>query len=189
MASAKQKFPDSLGIPADPDLPLALPRTASDTERIEASFAGVAIHGRFGGTAVVCTANRASFEAIGDMLEQCGMTTQWHRALDASPPLQGDVLICDVNADIVHRLVPAGPESQMPPTLADTGAFADLQTLQPHEGIVPYEINVPFWSDGAIKKRWFSIPDASAKIRGLDDSPYRGDLTQCMDELWLEEEA
>jgi ABC-type transport system substrate-binding protein len=28
-----------------------------------------------------------------------------------------------------------------------------------------------------------------ARIRGLDDSPYRGDLTQCMDELWLEEVA
>jgi peptide/nickel transport system substrate-binding protein len=30
---------------------------------------------------------------------------------------------------------------------------------------------------------------AHARIRGLDGSPYRGDLTQCMDELWLEEEA
>jgi peptide/nickel transport system substrate-binding protein len=30
---------------------------------------------------------------------------------------------------------------------------------------------------------------ASARIRGLENSPYRGDLTQCMDELWLEEVA
>jgi peptide/nickel transport system substrate-binding protein len=28
---------------------------------------------------------------------------------------------------------------------------------------------------------------ASTRIRGLEDSPYRGDLTYCMDELWLEE--
>jgi peptide/nickel transport system substrate-binding protein len=28
---------------------------------------------------------------------------------------------------------------------------------------------------------------ASARVRGLEDSPCRGDLTQCMDELWLEE--
>jgi len=27
---------------------------------------------------------------------------------------------------------------------------------------------------------------ASCRIRGLDNSPYRGDLTQCMDQLWLE---
>jgi hypothetical protein len=95
LASVKRKLPGSVGIPADPRLPLALPRTASDTERIEASFADVANHGRFGGTAVVCTATRSSFEAIGDMLEQWGMTTQWYRALGASPPRQGDVLICD----------------------------------------------------------------------------------------------
>jgi peptide/nickel transport system substrate-binding protein len=30
---------------------------------------------------------------------------------------------------------------------------------------------------------------ASSRIRGLDNSPYRGDLTQCMDELWLEDVA
>lgn len=30
---------------------------------------------------------------------------------------------------------------------------------------------------------------ASKRIRGLDDSPYRGDLTRCMDELWLEEQT
>jgi peptide/nickel transport system substrate-binding protein len=30
---------------------------------------------------------------------------------------------------------------------------------------------------------------ASRRIRGLDNHPYRGDLTQCMDDLWLEEQA
>jgi peptide/nickel transport system substrate-binding protein len=30
---------------------------------------------------------------------------------------------------------------------------------------------------------------ARSRIRGLDNCPYRGDLTQCMDELWLEEIA
>jgi len=30
---------------------------------------------------------------------------------------------------------------------------------------------------------------ASRRIRGLDNSPYRGDPTQCMDELWLEDVA
>jgi hypothetical protein len=30
---------------------------------------------------------------------------------------------------------------------------------------------------------------ANSRIRGLDDHPYRGDLTQCMDDLWLEEQA
>jgi len=30
---------------------------------------------------------------------------------------------------------------------------------------------------------------ASTRIRGLDSSPYNGDLTRCMDELSLEEQA
>jgi peptide/nickel transport system substrate-binding protein len=30
---------------------------------------------------------------------------------------------------------------------------------------------------------------ANRRIRGLEGSPYRGDLTQCMGELWLEEQA
>jgi peptide/nickel transport system substrate-binding protein len=34
-----------------------------------------------------------------------------------------------------------------------------------------------------------AITIASKRIRGLDGSPYRGDLTWCMDDLWLEEEA
>ena len=37
-------------------------------------------------------------------------------------------------------------------------------TMTPRRGIVPYEINVPFWSDNAKKKRWFSLPDTSLKF-------------------------
>jgi uncharacterized repeat protein (TIGR03806 family) len=47
----------------------------------------------------------------------------------------------------------------LPPTLADTGAFSTLSSLTPNAGIVPYSINVPFWSDNAIKTRFFSIPN------------------------------
>ena len=66
-------------------------------------------------------------------------------------PANGDVLVGLYEQ--IGRLVPA-----VPLTLADTGAFADLATLTPHEGIVPYEVNLPFWSDGAEKHRWFYIP-------------------------------
>jgi ABC-type transport system substrate-binding protein len=34
-----------------------------------------------------------------------------------------------------------------------------------------------------------AITIASKRIRGLDGSPYRGDLAWCMDDLWLEAEA
>lgn len=63
---------------------------------------------------------------------------------------------------IVYNSVTNG--APLPPTLADTGVFANLTTLTPHAGIVPYDINVPFWSDHAIKSRWFSVPNPNLKI-------------------------
>jgi mono/diheme cytochrome c family protein len=52
----------------------------------------------------------------------------------------------------------------VPETLSATGAFADLPSLTPNPGIVPYELNVSFWSDGAQKQRWFSLPNLSQTI-------------------------
>ncbi len=63
---------------------------------------------------------------------------------------------------IVYNTVTNGPP--LPPTLADTGAFTDLASLTPAPGIVPYDVNVPFWSDYALKWRWFSVPDTNRVI-------------------------
>jgi hypothetical protein len=54
--------------------------------------------------------------------------------------------------------------SPLPPTLADTGAFSDLINLTPQAGIVPYDVNVPIWSDGAHKTRWFCLPDSNVTV-------------------------
>jgi uncharacterized repeat protein (TIGR03806 family) len=80
-------------------------------------------------------------------------------------PSNGDVLAADLQEGRIKRLVysPSSGET-FPPTLAETGAFADLGTLTPHAGIVPYELNLPFWSDGASKQRWFSIPNLAARM-------------------------
>ncbi len=80
-------------------------------------------------------------------------------------PRNGDVLIAQLNGQILrlnYSATSTGPP--LPPFLDQTGAFSDLATLTPHPGIVPYDLNVPFWSDGAFKKRWFSIPDLNATI-------------------------
>lgn len=90
---------------------------------------------------------------------------QFHIVSFGTDPRNGDVLICDIGDSQVKRLVHTPGSDLVPATVADTGAFANLQTLEPSPGIVPYDINVPFWSDGAIKKRWFMIPDANAKIQ------------------------
>jgi len=65
-----------------------------------------------------------------------------------------------ITSSKIYRLVQqTDGEKPLPATLDATGAFADLATLQPQPGIVPYDVNVPFWSDHARKTRWFSAPD------------------------------
>lgn len=74
-------------------------------------------------------------------------------------PRNGDVLAADLDGGRVLGLVPGGATGQpLPPTLADTGAFSNLAALTPAPGVVPYAVNLPFWSDGAEKHRWFQVP-------------------------------
>ena len=78
-------------------------------------------------------------------------------------PRNGDVLVAQINNSQIGRLeynsTPVG--APLPPTLAATGAFSDMTALTPNAGIVAYDLNVPFWSDNAIKSRWFSIPNTN----------------------------
>jgi len=81
-------------------------------------------------------------------------------------PANGDILMApDSTSTPIYRLdYSKDVGTPLPPTLADTGAFANLATLQPEPGIVPYDVNVPFWSDRARKTRWFSVPDTEKVI-------------------------
>jgi uncharacterized repeat protein (TIGR03806 family) len=77
----------------------------------------------------------------------------------------GDVLIAQLGGQILRLTYDATPVgAPLPATLSAAGVFADLNSLTPQPGILPYELNVPFWSDGAIKRRWFSVPDVAAKM-------------------------
>ncbi|MEY4385273.1 MAG: hypothetical protein RLY20_556, partial [Verrucomicrobiota bacterium] len=82
-------------------------------------------------------------------------------------PSNQDVLYADLRFGtngVLKRIIYATNAvvgAPLPPTLADAGVFTNLSTLAPAPGIVPYTINVPFWSDGAVKSRWFSLPDTN----------------------------
>jgi uncharacterized repeat protein (TIGR03806 family) len=66
--------------------------------------------------------------------------------------------------------VPAKPYLQMPPSadgkipalLSQTGVFSDTARRIPNPGLMPYDLIVAFWSDGADKSRWIALP--SGKI-------------------------
>jgi len=54
--------------------------------------------------------------------------------------------------------MPDRPDGPLPALLSQTGAFQDTRQLIVSEGLIPYELNVSFWSDGAHKLRWMSLP-------------------------------
>lgn len=78
-------------------------------------------------------------------------------------PRNGDLLYCDVQESVIKRIIYNSTSSgqAIPTNLASTGVFTNLATLAVAPGIVPYDLNVPFWSDNAIKSRWFSIPNTN----------------------------
>ncbi len=82
-------------------------------------------------------------------------------------PLSGEILLADDNSnrsqdDTIRKIVRTEQTGTQPPALlSQTGAFSNLSSLTPNPGIVPYDVNVPFWSDRSGKSRWFSIPDVN----------------------------
>jgi len=76
-------------------------------------------------------------------------------------PSNGDVLYADVNNGTVQRILYTAVSGQAyPATLAQAGIFTNLTTVTAHSGFVPYDVNVPYWSDNAMKSRWFYFPPA-----------------------------
>jgi uncharacterized repeat protein (TIGR03806 family) len=58
----------------------------------------------------------------------------------------------------LQRGGPPPPTKNMPKLLSQTGVFTDLTNLTPADYLIPYTVNSPLWSDGAVKTRWFTIP-------------------------------
>jgi uncharacterized repeat protein (TIGR03806 family) len=55
--------------------------------------------------------------------------------------------------------MPDHADGPLPSLLSQTGAFIDTRQLIPSDGLMPYDLNVSFWSDGAHKLRWMALPD------------------------------
>lgn len=110
--------------------------------------------------------------ASGQTMDFQQLTSVVQPVAFGSDPSNGDVLIVSI-AGTVHRLIYSDNPTQgdpLPLHLSQTGAFNDLATLSPERGIVPYEVNLPFWSDHAIKSRWFSVPNLSDTVTFNRDS-------------------
>ena len=70
---------------------------------------------------------------------------------------QGELYIVSQPGTIL-RLVELTGGGGLPQQLAATGIFADMDELTAAPGLLEYDLNVPFWSDGAYKRRWIGLP-------------------------------
>lgn len=82
--------------------------------------------------------------------------------------LGGEVFVLSPNGSgsgsNIYRFAPdtnPGTGSEIPAALSESGCFASTSPLTPAAGVIPYDVIVPLWSDGAVKKRYMSIPDGT----------------------------
>jgi uncharacterized repeat protein (TIGR03806 family) len=55
--------------------------------------------------------------------------------------------------------MPPRADGKIPVLLSQTGVFSDTAKRIPSKELIPYELVVAFWSDGADKSRWIALPN------------------------------
>ena len=76
----------------------------------------------------------------------------------------GEIYYADLFGGRIYKLAPTGGGGNadpVPDNLADTGCIDSANPTLPAAGLIPYDINAPFWSDGAVKNRYMGLPNGS----------------------------
>jgi uncharacterized repeat protein (TIGR03806 family) len=76
----------------------------------------------------------------------------------------GEIYFCQMSSIggqifTLARGGPPPPSHPLPKLLSQTGVFSDLKNMTPQDFLIPYNVNSPLWSDGAVKSRWMSLPE------------------------------
>jgi uncharacterized repeat protein (TIGR03806 family) len=74
----------------------------------------------------------------------------------------GEVYVVNY-AGTLHKVVYQSNSNNdtIPALLSMTGCVDSNNTQQAAAGMIPYNVNAAFWSDGASKQRWLAIPDST----------------------------
>jgi uncharacterized repeat protein (TIGR03806 family) len=67
-----------------------------------------------------------------------------------------------VKGGLIYQLIPSAGSEQLnefPATLSATGCVDPASPTVMTEGVIPYDINSAYWTDGAAKARWMALPD------------------------------
>ncbi|MBL9016604.1 MAG: PQQ-dependent sugar dehydrogenase [Myxococcales bacterium] len=80
------------------------------------------------------------------------------------------ITFSDVKGQAIFKLVSSNgaPTDTIPMLLSETGCVDPNDVTRPSGGLVPYDLNAPFWSDGAEKTRYLAIPDGTTIKVGAD---------------------
>jgi uncharacterized repeat protein (TIGR03806 family) len=101
-----------------------------------------------------------------------GQNVLWHKLLADTPynisgfalDHHGEVLVLDHRGNgegNMYHLEPMPPEAspaRFPRKLSESGLFREVKSHAMADGVVPYSVNSPLWSDGAHKERFIAIP-------------------------------
>lgn len=77
---------------------------------------------------------------------------------------EGEIYLLDYSGGIYQLVAGEPDEDANAPahTLADTGCVDPDAPREPAEGLIPYDLQAPFWSDGADKRRWIALPEGES---------------------------
>lgn len=82
----------------------------------------------------------------------------------------GELYFTDYDNGRIMQLVPSGGGiDPVPELLSDSGCVDPGDITQPYAGLVPYDINAPFWSDSAAKDRHIGLPNSSTIFIDAND--------------------
>lgn len=78
----------------------------------------------------------------------------------------GELFVLDYDyTGQIYEIVPSrlkDHSADFPRKLSETGLFTDLEKMTPAPGVIPYDVIVKRWMDGATAKRWVAIPGSGS---------------------------
>jgi uncharacterized repeat protein (TIGR03806 family) len=91
---------------------------------------------------------------MSGMLGRSGTITSF--GVDA----EGELIVLAMGGSTpLYTLERSAPRAPVPERLSELGAFSDLTRLEPAADLIPYEVQSPLFSDGAVKRRWMRLPE------------------------------
>ncbi len=84
----------------------------------------------------------------------------------------GELYVCSLDGNVYRfEETDPAPVTEVPAQLSATGLFTSVPDLIPAPGVLEYDVNAPFWSDGGHKRRWIALP-GNSRIEFSAEEPW-----------------